>query len=131
METQLIKLSPQFIAALKKVAPKRRRSKLPYIVGVMAALVVIVLGRDPSTREFAITKGREIAVRWHMQPTPPAAQAGVSAPRPTMTMEVGVPVLMHVAPLEIDELDRPAAPIAASGKRVSPGAPKRSRPHGS
>jgi hypothetical protein len=55
-------LSPAFIEALRKVVPKRRRLKARYVVGLGMLIVAVVLGADPSTRQFASTRWRRTPV---------------------------------------------------------------------
>src|SRR5271165_5099152 len=49
VDTGLHTLSPEFLAALRKVVPRKRRAKLPYIVGLGLLAVVVVVGADPQT----------------------------------------------------------------------------------
>jgi hypothetical protein len=50
MPTHEIKLSPQFVQALQKVAPKVRRRKLPYILGLAVLVAAGSLAVAPSAR---------------------------------------------------------------------------------
>jgi hypothetical protein len=85
IQTALVRLSPAFVAAVKKAAGRRRRAKLPYIVGLAVLAMIAVLGADRSTREFA----RERAERWRhvlvrprasaKRPEPPAATLSTAA----------------------------------------------------
>lgn len=54
MPTHLIELSPAFVEALKQVAPKARRRKLPIVLAVVA-VVVLVVGLVPSTRQRVLS----------------------------------------------------------------------------
>lgn len=58
VDSALHTLSPEFLAALRKVVPRKRRAKLPYIVGLGLLAVVVVVGVDPQTREFLATRSR-------------------------------------------------------------------------
>lgn len=75
--TSLLSLTPSYIEELKGLAPKKRRAKLPYVVVIAVLLVIGVLAAGASTREFAISKGREIAAWWRGAPA--------SAPAPAVT----------------------------------------------
>jgi hypothetical protein len=63
--TRLLVLSPAFRSALKELAPKRRRAKIPYVILLGLITVVAVLGADRPTRDFAVTKGRQVSLHWH------------------------------------------------------------------
>ena len=56
-DTDIVRLSPAFLDALRKLVPPRRRMKIRYVVGLAVIAVVGVLGADASTREF-------VAARW-------------------------------------------------------------------
>jgi hypothetical protein len=49
-DTEEVSLSPELIAALRRIAPKRRHSKLPYVIGLALFTVAVVLGRSGATR---------------------------------------------------------------------------------
>jgi hypothetical protein len=51
-------LSPAFLEAVKNIAPKRRASRVPFVIGLGMAAVVAFLATDAPTREF-------ISTRWH------------------------------------------------------------------
>jgi hypothetical protein len=54
--TALLTLSPAFHAALRKVAPQKRRSQIRYVIGFAVLAVFGALASDRSTREFAMAK---------------------------------------------------------------------------
>jgi hypothetical protein len=66
MPTALVNLSPAFMAALQKVAPKKRRSRLPFVLALAVLAVFAILASDRSTREFASAK---VAARFHRAPS--------------------------------------------------------------
>ena len=47
-----VTVSPELLVALRRVVPRRRRARLPYVVGVGLMVVVGVLGADPSVRQL-------------------------------------------------------------------------------
>jgi hypothetical protein len=52
--SDLLRLSPEFLQALRKLVPARRRKvKVRYFAGLGLLVTAGVLGTDPSTREFA------------------------------------------------------------------------------
>jgi hypothetical protein len=54
--TELLTLTPEFLQALRKVAPKKRRMKVRYvfIVGVLG--VLLTLGLDVGVREWVLSQ---------------------------------------------------------------------------
>jgi hypothetical protein len=57
--TDLLTLSPQFLAALRGIAPKKRSSKLPYILVFAVFAVLGILASDASARDFVVEKAQE------------------------------------------------------------------------
>jgi hypothetical protein len=55
-DTATMTLSPALWDALKTVAPKSRRSPIPFVVGAAIAVFVSVLCADASTRDFVRTQ---------------------------------------------------------------------------
>jgi hypothetical protein len=121
-----------FLEALRKVVPKRRRLKARYVVGLGVLTVTVVLGVDPSMREFA-------SARWHRRPV--AAPAGTTAaqrvattPPPTLAAAeatTAVPVANPVTTMVPSTTDPPA--MAATPKKTRPGrtAPRAAEKHAS
>jgi hypothetical protein len=56
MDTSLLTLAPGFVDALKNVAPKKRRSAVPYVFGLAVAAIVGAIAADFSTRDFVVQK---------------------------------------------------------------------------
>ena len=94
--TSLLTLTPAFLDALKKVAPKKRRSKVPYVIALALLAVVAVLGADASTREFGLAKGQLIVARLHHAP----ASSPVSAPVAPVLAQVAPPAALPAIPAE-------------------------------
>jgi hypothetical protein len=103
-DTGLLTLSPEFLDALRKVAPKRRRMKIRYVVGLGLAAVAVVLAADASMREF-------VAARWHRGGGDPSrAIAAEQAMKPATTAPA---VEQPIAVTNVPVAD-PIAPVAAS-----------------
>lgn len=47
-------LTPELLGALRSIAPKPRRRRLPYVVVIALAVVVGVLSRDPVARGLVV-----------------------------------------------------------------------------
>jgi hypothetical protein len=111
-DTGLMTLSPEFLDALRRVAPKRRRMKIRYVVGLGLAVVAIVLAADASMRDF-------VAARWHRGGEAPRAIAAEQATKPATTAPaVEQPIAATNTPV--------ADPIAASP--ANPPDAKKARP---
>ena len=117
IETSLLTLTPAFIDALKKIAPKKRSSKVPYVIVAALLAVIAVLGVDPSAREFGVTKGRPVAARLHLVAPAPAADVSAAPVLTSASVEgvtaaatvsaTAVSPMLNVGP--VLELDPPAA----------------------
>jgi len=91
VETEVVILSSELIAALRQIAPKPRRAKLPYVIGLALLTVGVVLGRSGLTRQFIASlshRGQSIAlapVGVAVAPSPVAAServdSGTAAPQ--------------------------------------------------
>ena len=69
--TALIQLSPNFLAQLKKIAPRKKRSKLWYIVlFAVPAIIAFVVAHRP-TRTFVVGKARAAYARIAAPPAAP------------------------------------------------------------
>ena len=112
-DTGLLTLSPEFLDALRKVAPKRRRVKIRYVVGLGLAVVAVVLAADASMRDF-------VAARWHRGGgDAPRAIAAEQAMKPATTaLAVEQPIAATNTPV--------ADPIAVSP--ANPPDAKKTRP---
>jgi len=56
LDTALLSISPALMAALKKMAPKKRRSAVPFVLFGTIMILVGVLAADASIREFALSQ---------------------------------------------------------------------------
>jgi hypothetical protein len=123
-DSGLVRLSPAFLEALRKVVPRRRRGKLPYIVSLGLLAVVGVVGADRSTREF-------IEERWHHAPSgvarasalsqrvDPATPARIAPPTGTSDRQVDN-VVAPVASASENTAVSAAPEKAAKAKRTRP-----------
>jgi hypothetical protein len=133
LHTGRVQLSPAFRAALKKLAPKRRRLRLRNIVLAALVWVVAVLARDLSVREYALghavpetkraqdaarTVGARIVVLWPLRRGAPVAPkrspAGAASSSPDTT-------LPRPAPGESNATRPPEGDAQASGADASLG----------
>jgi hypothetical protein len=64
IHTRVLTLTPAFHEALKQLAPKRRSSKIPYVVVLGLVAIVAVLGADRTTRDFLVAQGDHISAAW-------------------------------------------------------------------
>jgi hypothetical protein len=115
VETALVTLSPDFVAALKDLAPKKRRSKVPLVVLLAIAAVLFALGMDKSTREFAITKARARGIGIVHQPQAPAPVV-VTAVAAPVTPAVAVPTVVRPQVIVDDPTQAPSDPPKAGKK---------------
>lgn len=122
MPTALVTLTPDFLAALKKVAPKKRRSRARWVVACALLAVVAVLGFSRSAREVVITKGRpvvaRISARLHHAP---AAAPAAAAPAAV----AAVPAAPAAAPAaQGDEASSIAAVLASTSASAPTSTPE-------
>ena len=79
--TSMIQLSPAFLDALRRLAPKKKASRIPYVIGLAVCLIVGVLSVDRSTRSFMVDHGHALIGKAHAAgrgPSAPAAQPAVT-----------------------------------------------------
>jgi hypothetical protein len=143
VQTELLTLTPDFLDAVRKIAPKKRRSKIPYIVAGTVLVILGALGADRSTREFAIGKGREVAANVKAAeptvgaaPDKPVATAAPAAPEQAEAT-VQVPVvsiapldsaLLNAAPPATARSEEPPPPVATGAKKAPAVQSKKSQP---
>lgn len=127
MPTHLITLSPAFLEALRKVAPKGRRSKLPYVVGLLL-VAAIVVGAVPAARQRVIALAQGVLHRTPAAVAAPAsADPGTSAVPPVETATASVPAApsavvapVVVVPQQIVTSSATSAASAPSAKAAKP-----------
>ncbi|HEX8790228.1 MAG TPA: hypothetical protein VF765_04700, partial [Polyangiaceae bacterium] len=82
MPTHEIKLSPEFVDALKQVAPKPRKRVLPYVLALAVVVAGVSLAAVPEARH-------RIASAWHRavhgELAAPSVVPSTSAPVPTVS----------------------------------------------
>jgi len=128
VHTALLTLTPAFHDALRKVAPKKTRSKIPYVVALAILTVLAVLGADVSAREFGTAKASQIVARFHSTPAAaPVAQVAAVAKAVTPVAAAPQPGAAPVV-----NLDEPAAApvvvtVAAAKKSKKPSRPAHSK----
>jgi hypothetical protein len=112
--TELLTLTPAFMDALRKVAPKKRRSKIPYVIALGLLAFVVMLGADPSTREFGLSK---LAASRTTPAAAPATEPAAVATAVTTLTSADVPtVSTPVASL-------PTAPVVKADEAAPAPAP--------
>jgi hypothetical protein len=79
MPTSEVKLPASYVDALHRVAPKRRRSKLWYLLGLVVVGASVSLAVSPSLRHGAVERARQIVSRSEA-PAADAPSAAVSEP---------------------------------------------------
>ncbi len=86
VSTSLLKLSPEFIAAIADVTPQQRRSRIPYVIVLGLFFIVAVLAFDPPTRTFLIEL---ISGPTQVEPsaTDPATSAVPAVPDPGVEVD--------------------------------------------
>jgi hypothetical protein len=139
VQTELLTLTPDFLDAVRKIAPKKRRSKVPYVILGAVLVVVAALSADRSTREFAVAKGRQVAANVKAaEPTVSAAPVAPeqAAPAPTeAVVQVPVvsiapvdPALLNAAPPATAKSEEPPPPAVATGVKKAAPVVKKSQP---
>jgi hypothetical protein len=115
VHTALVTLSPQFVAALKSIAPKKRRSKVPLVILLGIAAVLFALGMDKSTREFAMSRARARGIGVVTRnPAPPPVAVVATAPA---TPVVAVPTVQRPTVLVDDPTPAPSVDSRKAAKK--------------
>jgi hypothetical protein len=132
VQTELLTLTPDFLDAVRKIAPKKRRSMIPYIVAGALIVIVGALSAERSTREFAVAKARQIAANVKAaEPTVGAAPVAAEPAAPAQEEAVvQVPVVsiapassavLNAAPPANARPEEPPPPAVATGvKKAAP-----------
>jgi hypothetical protein len=108
MPTHLIELSPAFVDALKQVAPKTRRRKLPLVLGLLV-VAALVVGLVPSTRQ------RVLSLVLHRTTASASAAPSPSDAPPIATSTTAAPTAEWVAvTVPTQEIAAPSASVSAS-----------------
>jgi hypothetical protein len=122
VHTGLLTLTPAFLDELRKVAPKKPRSKVRYVVALAVVAVVAALGSDASTREFGLARGAQLAARLHQGPAASSVSTlAAMTVAPALTPSVVPPVTAAAAAASVNHASEPAAapseaPTAAESK---------------
>lgn len=122
MPTQQIKLSPEFVQALVKVAPKRRRHKLPYILGLAVIVAAGSLAVVPSARHRVAAAAYRL-----LHGAQPVAAVVPSAPasvQPTASAEAS-PALASTQPIVIPPVVISSAAPDTGSSSAKPSKPPR------
>jgi hypothetical protein len=130
MPTREIKLSPEFVDALKQVAPKTRRRVLRYVLALAVLVAGVSLAVVPEARHRIASAWHRM---WHGEPPAAASVAPpVSAPlEPTVSADTALPSAaasasaIVIPPVVISS----AAPDTSSSSSSKPSKPPKRR-HG-
>jgi hypothetical protein len=121
MPTHEIELSPAFLEALKRVAPKTRRRKLPYVLALAFVAAATTVGGVPWLRHragaIAIHLLHRDAPTVSVSPPPPALDTASAAATSTAT-----PALV-TSTVTADSV--PSIPRSATSAPTSPKNPKK------
>lgn len=123
LPTSEIVLPPKFIEDLEEIAPKKRRSKLWYVVGLALVGVAVWLGVSRSAREIVVARARQL-VR-HDPPIPATAAPTVLAPPP---VEVATAVASASVTVASAVVPSSATPSTSSSAKPVVGTKKFRRP---
>jgi hypothetical protein len=138
--TELLTLTPAFMDALRKVAPKKPRSKIPYVIALGLLAFVLMLASDPSTREFGLSKLAAFRATPAAAPAAPAAEPAAVATAVTTLTSADAPAIStpvtSLPSAPVVKADEPAAAPASltttakkSPAKAAPAAqPKKAQP---
>jgi hypothetical protein len=115
VDTQVLTLSPQFLAALRKLAPTRRRNRLARALGAALLLVAVLFAADGGMRGFLLDRGHHALALLSPRKALPVVPAG---PVPALESPVAVPAVgetaapLQLPPVEIASVNPSTAPAA-------------------
>jgi hypothetical protein len=121
MATSEIKLSPEFVQALKSIAPKARRHTLRYILLLAVLAAAGSLAVVPSARHRVAAAAYGL---WHREQPAAAVVPNASGPlQPGASAEQAAPALVTAPPIVI-----PPVVISSAGPDTSSSSAKPSKP---
>lgn len=121
MATSEIKLSPEFVQALKTIAPKARRHTLRYVLLLAVLVAAGSLAVVPSARHRVAAAAYRL---WHREQPVAAVVPTASAPaQPSASTAEGSPSIVTAPPIVI-----PPVVISSAGADTSSSSPKPSKP---
>lgn len=144
----LIESHTLIIRGLWALAPKRRRSKLPWVILGGLLIVAAGLALDHSAREFLTGKARGAWAARHdatppsAQVTPPETKVATEAPTPSAESAVGIGFAKpaeaspatSATPATTTEAATPSTPVTTAAQESPPGKATRPvkgrKPHG-
>jgi len=127
MPTHLIELSPAFLSALRKVAPRVRRRRLPYLMAVAVVAFAVAVVAVPAWRQRAVAFGR------HLLHRDAAAAVVTSSAQPVDSAPAALPAItpdpVAVAPAAVRaDAAGSASPTAALSSTKPSQAPRKRQP---
>jgi hypothetical protein len=124
LDTRVLTLSPQFLAALQQVAPGKRSAWPRYALGVVLLAVVAVFGAVPAARGYARDQGRRVAALLAPKAGSAATARGPVAPDPVFVAPVVVAPIIVEAPSSVAQ-----APVAPPTTKAPSKKPLAGRTH--
>ena len=116
MPTEMIQLSPAFLQQLKGIAPKKRRSKVWWVVLAAILGVGVWMAVSSSSRAFVVDKSHALVAHFKKQPAPQPTQQTVQEQAPVVDTTPAPPVTT-AAP---QPTTTPADVMAALGNNTTP-----------
>jgi hypothetical protein len=109
VDTSLLTLSPELLASVRRLAPGKRRKKVPTVVALGLLAILGVLGADRATRDFVLARASDVTARWRHQ------SPAVAHVRADETTSVSVPTLTRPRVASVSPTttsDSPALPTS-------------------
>lgn len=110
IDTKVLKLSPQFLAQLGVLAPKKRPGKIRWVVALALFAVATLLVIDPALRHWAWERGHGLYARYFAHPTPAVVAAGGPSAVPALDPVATIPTVADSAITTASAA--PAVPVA-------------------
>jgi hypothetical protein len=116
VDTGVLRLSPEFLAALRGIAPPKRRRVIPYLFVVALAVVAGALGFEGRTREFLFAEWQRLVPSALAAPSIEAPRVGSTVVAPSSSAATAEPAdsAGHAAKPEVIDFPPTEVPPAAS-----------------
>jgi hypothetical protein len=122
--TNLIELTPDFMAALKGVAPKKKRSRKWYVVAAVLLAGVLGVAAIPQARNAIVEKGRAlVGAKATVAAAAPEPSAGASTATAATTTAEPTSTTLLQAPIAPPDTAQPTAAPAVPAPVLSAAAP--------
>lgn len=121
MPTREIKLSPEFVHALKQVAPKRRTHVLRYVLALAVLIAGVSLAVVPGARHRIASAWQHV---WHGETAAASVAPATPAPAtPTASVEQTPSAVVSAAPIVIPPVVISSAAPDTSSSSTRPSKP--------